>query len=66
MGAQKEGDNQSLISEYTKQILGGQSEPSTRHPTSQSLNIEECLQLLNSLLNEKKKQALFSRGKMMK
>lgn len=63
-GAQKEEavDKQHLMSECRGQIQDGLSEPSIIQPVTHSMNLEECIELVNSLLNEKKNQALFNRG----
>ena len=63
-GAQKEEafDKQHLMSERREQIQDGLSEPAIVQPVTHSMNLEECIELVNSLLNEKKNQALFNRG----
>ena len=62
--AQKEEavDKRHLTSERRDQIQGGLSEPAIVQPVTHSMNLEECIELVNSLLNEKKNQALFNRG----
>lgn len=62
-GASKEVvDKRHLMSEGTEHIQDGLSEPTIVQPVTHSMNLEECIELVNSLLNEKKNQALFNRG----
>jgi hypothetical protein len=63
-GAQKEEavDKRHLMSEHREQIQDELSEPSIIQPVTHSMNLEECIELVNSLLNEKKNQVLFNRG----
>jgi hypothetical protein len=63
-GAQKEEavDKRHLMSANKEQIQDELAEPFIIQPVIHSMNLEECIELVNSLLKEKKNQALFNRG----
>jgi hypothetical protein len=55
-------DKRHLMSEHREKIQDELSEPSIVQSVTHSMNLEECIELVNSLLNEKKTQAFFNRG----